>query len=104
MVQTGAMVRGRHLRLIACALLGGLLASACAGSGYQYVKNSEDKNYFKVPESWKLYDEDAVLKRLHLSPRERDIERDTTWRVSFDANPKPSLDHLEQVFPKHPVG
>lgn len=105
MVQTGAVARSRGApRLLALVLASGVLAAACASSGYQYVKNSDDQNYFKVPDGWKLYEEDAVLKRLDLSPRELEIERETTWRVSFDANPKPSLKHLEQIFPSHPTG
>ena len=97
--------RGRRLpRIIAAVAVGGLLASACASTGYHYVKNSEDRNYFKVPDEWKLFDEDAVIRGLDLSPREADVERETAWRVAFDGSPKPVLEHLDQLFPKHPVG
>lgn len=90
--------------MIAALAIGGVLVSACAGSDYHYVKNSEDRNYFKVPEEWKLFDEDDVIERLDLSPREEDVERETAWRVAFDASPKPAIKHLDQLFPKHPVG
>ena len=32
-----------------------------AARGYNYVKSSDDHTYFKVPDDWKLYDNDALL-------------------------------------------
>jgi len=107
MVDTGVVTSTRR-RL--GAALGGLLLVAlgagCAGSGYHYVKNSDDRTYFKVPEGWKLFDEDQVLKVFarDLSPRERDAERDSSWQVVFDASPRPSIAHLGDPKAKHPNG
>ena len=102
---TGAL---RRVRSAAVLLLvaAPLLLVACAGSGYHYVKSSEDKTYFKVPDSWKLYDEDSVLSALKgaLSKDEIAQRRDTTWTTVFDANPDPSLNHLAAKKLPYPVG
>jgi hypothetical protein len=92
------------LRFVAALAAAGVLVSACSSTGYHYVKSSEDRNYFKVPEDWKLYDEDVLIGRLDLSPREEEIERETAWRVGFDAHPKPAVRHIEQLLPSHPIG
>ena len=83
-----------------------LALAACAGSGYHYVKSCEDKTYFKVPESWKLYDEESVLGALKgaLSKDEIAQRRDTTWTSVFDADPDPSLNHVASKRPNYPVG
>jgi len=107
MVDTGAVIRRRLPLTVAIAALAvALLGSACSSTGYHYVKNSEDHTYFKVPEAWKLYDEDQVLKvyAKDLSPREKATERDTSWQVVFDASPKPSLQHLGDPKARHPNG
>ena len=56
---------------VAALVVGAAVAlTACAGTGYHYVKNSSDKTYFKVPDSWKLYNEDSVLDAaLHTHPQ-----------------------------------
>jgi hypothetical protein len=110
MVDTGGVTRrARPLRpaLAALAALAvAVLGAACTSTGYHYVKNSDDRTYFKVPDGWKLFGEDAVMKVFGkgLSPRERRTERDTTWQVVFDASPKPSIDHLGDPKAKHPNG
>jgi hypothetical protein len=90
----------------AIAVVGTLVLSACSGSGYHYVKNSEDKTYFKVPEGWRLYDEDEVIKELNkdLSPSQREQQAEDGWQVVFDASPKPTLKHLGDVKAKNPIG
>jgi hypothetical protein len=102
------VVTGHRHRLARAAtvLVVALLGAACAGSGYHYVKNSDDRTYFKVPDAWKLYDEDQVLKvyAKDMSPRQRSAERDSSWQVVFDASPKPSLSHLGSPKAKHPNG
>jgi hypothetical protein len=80
-------------------------ATACASSGFHYVKNSDDHTYFKVPESWKLYDEDAVLKAdASLSQDERDAARETGWQTAFDGSPRPSLRHVRKANTRYPTG
>lgn len=108
MVDTGAMA-GRRLRLariIAALAIAGLIASACASTGYHYVKNSDDKTYFKVPNEWKLFDAEQVLERnaKGLSDRETDTLRELSWEVRFDAGPKPSLRNFKKADYAHPIG
>ena len=58
MVDTGEVTgRTSHpLVLLLSALAIAVLAAACSGTGYTYVKNSDDQTYFKVPDKWKLYE------------------------------------------------
>ena len=112
MVDTVRMVRWsgtRRLRIAAIALVAAAaLLSSCASTGYHYVKNSSDKTYFKVPESWKLFDQDAVLKVTGkgLSSSQLDAIRNLNWEVRFDSNPKPSLRHFtpSKFDLRYPIG
>lgn len=106
MVQTGAMARAPRLRLLAVVLVGGVLAASCASTGYHYVKNSDDKTYFKVPDDWKLYDHDTILDAAGktLTPREKQSQLENGWRVAFDGSPKPSLKHLLSAKGNNPSG
>jgi hypothetical protein len=96
-------VTTRRVAVVLVALAS--LATACAGSGFHYVKNSDDHTYFKVPNSWKLYGEDAVLNaEKSLSKEEREVARDSGWQTAFDASPKPSLRHVSNVDARYPTG
>lgn len=96
----------RRIAPITAVLAIVVLVAGCTGGGYHYVKSSEDKTYFKVPDRWTLYDENDVLDGLgvDLSETERRNELDQTWRVAFDASPKPSLGHLGAAGAGHPSG
>ena len=102
---TGALTRVRSAAML-LLVAAPLALAACAGSGYHYVKSSEDKTYFKVPENWHLYDEESVLGALEgaLSKDEIEARRDTTWTSVFDADPDPSLNHVASRQPNYPVG
>jgi len=91
--------------VLAVVIVAGVLASACASSGYDYVKNSEDNTYFKVPSSWKVYGDDEVfdLTTKGLTDDEKEIARELFWAVRFDASPKPSIEHLSGPY-RHPTG
>jgi hypothetical protein len=94
------------MRLIGAGLVAAFFVAGCAGSGFNYIKSSDDKTYFKVPDRWTLYDEGAILNRLgpDLSDSERAAELDASWRVAFDADPRPSLKHLGDNAATHPSG
>ncbi len=83
-----------------------LALSACTGSGYHYVKNGSNGSgtYFKVPEAWHLYGEDAFVKSRHLSPTERKDAKADSWTVAFDASARPTLRHFDTPAPKQPFG
>jgi hypothetical protein len=87
-------------------LAAAVFVAGCADSGFNYVKSSEDKTYFKVPDRWTLFDETDVLDGLgvDLSDSEREAELDGSWRVAFDAAPEPTLRHLGAAGAEHPVG
>ena len=102
---TGALGRVRSAAML-LLVAAPLALAACAGSGYHYVKSSEDKTYFKVPENWHLYDEESVLGALEgaLSKDEIEARRDAMWTSVFDADPDPSLNHVASRQPNYPVG
>jgi len=84
-----------------------LVVASCTGSGYHYVKNSTNDGsgtYFKVPEGWKIYDENEFVKSRHLSPTQAKDAKASGWAVAFDGNPRPTLKHYESVAPKDPFG
>ena len=99
------------LRLQRLALLGvvGALTVgtvACSSSGYTYVKNSGQGAYFKVPDGWKLYKIDP-----NALPEDRpfpDTAGQTTtpgpWRIVFDADQKPDVNHFTEDIPAAVVG
>jgi hypothetical protein len=91
---------------VALALAAPIFLAACAGSGYQYVKSSENHTYFKVPDNWKLYGEDTVLNALKstLSSDEISQARDSSWTTIFDASPDPSIQHVANEAAPYPVG
>jgi hypothetical protein len=96
----------RALGTITAVLVVAVLGAGCADSGFNYVKSSADRTYFKVPDRWTLFDEEDVLDRLgsELTATERRNELDQTWRVAFDAAPRPSLGHLGSATAAHPSG
>ena len=95
--------RGGALLLLCAAAIA---LAACSGSGYQYVKNGSDGSgtYFKVPDAWRVYDENAFIKSRHLSPTKAKVARAEGWTVAFDASSKPSLKHFNELTTKQPFG
>lgn len=91
---------GRLLGLAGAAL--GLLAAACAGSGFTYVQSSANNAYFKIPDDWELYDKQQVIASTGAKLSE-DEESGLRYLAIFDADPKPSLDHDLQTA-AHPFG
>jgi hypothetical protein len=92
--------------LIAAGLVALGLLAGCADSGYHYVKSSGDRTYFKVPSEWTLFDEEDIIDRLggNLTDAQREAELGQTWRVAFDADPKPTLRHLGVSNARSPSG
>jgi hypothetical protein len=107
---TAPRVAGRRARrgaAVAFACAAALVLAACTGSGYHYVKNSTDDGsgtYFKVPDGWKIYNENQVVKSRHLSPTQAKDAKANGWAVAFDGSSRPTLKHFESVAPKAPFG
>ena len=84
-------------RFAAALLVGGaLVAGACGGSGFQYVKNDDFNAYFKIDEKWALFDEQAFFSSpaIELEPLERQRKLATTWVRGFDGSDDPVLANL----------
>jgi hypothetical protein len=97
---------GRAVTAVVAGLVAALAAAACTPSGHRYVKNSSEGVYFKIPDDWELFEEDAILEAQEedLSPLELEETREGGWQVFFDAAPRPSLAHLGELVTKHPNG
>ena len=91
--------------VLVCAVAVAL--AACSGSGYHYVKNSTDEGsgtYFKIPEGWRVYDENEFLARLDIPPERAKARKATSWAIAFDASTNPTLKHFEQPVTAQPFG
>jgi hypothetical protein len=97
---------GAALAVAAAVVAGAVLLAACAGTGYQYVKSSSDHTYFKVPDGWKLFDEQSIVKSLgkSLSKSQQQAALDQSWQVGFDGSSHPSLKHLGNEHADAPEG
>lgn len=84
----GGRTAAGPLVLAAFALVA-LAGSACSGSGFRYVKSTENHTYFKVPEKWKVFDRDDLLKATNDARTASGIR----FIAFFDGDPSPSLDH-----------
>lgn len=83
-------------------LLALVLASACSKSEFRYVSNGAIGTYLKVPAGWEVYDQDDLVgaevdaARLANQPTSLIdvlVNRQFQWRMAFDGDPKPSVDH-----------
>jgi hypothetical protein len=91
----------RRPALAAAALLV-VLAAACGDSEFRYVSNSSLNTYLKVPSDWKLYDHDELVGAEITAARQANqssslidvlVNREYQWRVAFDGDPRPSVQH-----------
>jgi hypothetical protein len=86
------------------------LLAACGTTGVNYVRSgdvagSDAQLFIKVPQGWKLFDEEEFLTRQSEGLTEEQVQllRDRQWLVVFDAAPDPSIDHLAPDA-DHPAG
>lgn len=98
----GPVVNRATRAWIALAALAVVLG-ACGGPQYHYVKSSSEKTFVRVPNDWKLFDEDDLLAISEESPEAKAQFKALSWSVAFDAAPKPSIDHL-LTDAGHPAG
>jgi len=76
---------------LAAVVAGG---AACGAPSYQYVKSSSDRTYVRVPQDWKLFDEDELLDSSTQSPEQVSQFKAISWSVGFDARPRPAADSI----------
>lgn len=86
------------LAVAATALLG-----ACGSGKYRYVKNASQHTFFRIPDDWKLFDEDQILSNSEDSPEAKDSFKEQSWSVGFDASPRPSVRNVLSAA-RHPTG
>lgn len=90
-----AMHRRRSRNVAGAALLAVLASAACASSGFRYVANQDEQVFFKVPDSWELYQEGDVLRPgEQLSEDELATLREEVWLRGFDASASPDPDNI----------
>lgn len=94
------------VRVGAVALLTAVLALTACGSDYQYVSNRDAGAYFKVPESWEVYETDDLLRVEDggMSDDEVDDRSESLWVRGFDAAEEPAPDHVLDATATSPRG
>lgn len=80
--------------IAAASMVAVLAVAACGGPDYRYVKNSSSGTFLKVPNSWKIFDEDQVLQTSEGSAEAKASFKQLSWSVGFDASPKPSVKNV----------
>src|SRR5690349_24717862 len=88
--------RRRTLALTRALLLSVAALVALAGCGapqYNYVTNSADRTYVKLPTSWRPIDKKALDDAIGLDPTLTDQQRGL-WLEGYDADVSPSPLHL----------
>ncbi|HUP71189.1 MAG TPA: hypothetical protein VM142_15455 [Acidimicrobiales bacterium] len=97
----------RALRVVssiaASAMAAALALAACGSSDYRYVKNSSQGTFFRVPNDWKIFDENQVLQNSDDSEEAKASFKEASWSVGFDASPKPSVKNVLSAG-NHPTG
>jgi hypothetical protein len=92
----------RHWRALGIAMLALVLAGACSKSEFRYVSNSEIGTYLKVPADWKQYTQDDLVGAEIDAARQANqpsslidvlVNRQFQWRMAFDGDPRPSVEH-----------
>jgi hypothetical protein len=96
------MIAGRWGRRVIALAAVAAVAAACGGSKFQYIQNSRESTYFKLPSAWKLY-------RLTESDKEGrapklPVDTQRVWHVAFDSASQPDENHLGEAMPSALVG
>ena len=87
---------------MSAVLLTLVLAGACGESEFRYVSNASINTYLKVPAEWTEFKHDDLVEAEISAARKANqptslidvlINRQYQWRVAFDADPKPSVEH-----------
>jgi len=96
------VLRRRHWPLLGALLVTMLLAGACSKSEFRYVSNSGINTYLKVPSDWKVYNHDDLVGAEISAARSANqpsslidvlVNRQYQWRMAFDSDPRPSVEH-----------
>lgn len=80
------------VRTVLAVLLGGALL-ACGAPEYQYVTNSADRTYVRIPTSWKPFEQQQLDAVFGIDPAMTAADVGI-WHVAYDAADAPSVDHV----------
>jgi len=87
---------------VGAAVLALTVLGACSPSKYQYESNSSVGTYLRVPSDWKKFTQNELIGAELQAARQANqpsslidtlVNRQFQWRVAFDSDPSPSLDH-----------
>ncbi len=79
-----------------------VVLAGCGDSKFRYEANPSSNTYFKVPKEWKKFDHDELVGAELAAARQANqpsslidvlVNREFQWRVAFDGDPRPSVDH-----------
>jgi hypothetical protein len=91
---------------LGAVILAMVLATACADSKFRYVSNSNINTYLKVPADWHEYKQDDLVQAEIDAARQANqpsslidvlINRQFQWRMAFDGDPQPSVEHTLEL-------
>lgn len=75
-----------------------MFVSACGTASYHYVKNSEERLYFKVPRQWERLDQQSLdrfeLQGVDKASRAARLLDELTWSIAYEDSDEPSPEHL----------
>ena len=92
----------RRWPALGAVLLALVVAGACSNSEFRYVSNGDIGTYLKVPAEWEVYDHDDLVGAEVDAARQANqpsslidvlVNRQFQWRMAFDGDPKPSVEH-----------
>ncbi|HSL16069.1 MAG TPA: hypothetical protein VK962_07290 [Actinomycetota bacterium] len=90
---------------LAALVLAALVLTACGENEFRYVRNSDTRTAFKVPNDWTLFDKQTFL-RLPPGPNASTPDP-IEWLVAVDGDPSPDVQHIlnaEDLATEHPQG
>jgi hypothetical protein len=98
----GLSGRVRHHSVVAAVCLG--LASSCAGTGFRYVRDGDTDTYFKVPESWTVFQREELFPAFPRSAGFRDTGNPVAYVAAFTNDPGAGPDAIPSELAEQPQG
>jgi hypothetical protein len=97
--------RSRVLRAVAVAAVTAIALGACSESSHRYVRNTDVRTAFKIPEAWATFEESEIM-GTGTGPQPSTPDP-LSWVVGIDADPTPSVSHVlapDGLNTDHPQG
>lgn len=79
-----------------------VVAGACSDSKFRYISNGDINTYLKVPQDWEVYTHDELIGAEVDAAQQANqpsslidvlVNRQFQWRMAFDGDPEPSVEH-----------